>query len=68
MAAFLIEHGIAEDDLAVEERSRTTHENAVESAHLLHKRGIGKESEAEIRLADRHLSSKSATSGKWSDP
>jgi uncharacterized SAM-binding protein YcdF (DUF218 family) len=42
MATFLVEQGIAEDDLVLEERSRSTHENAVESARLLRPRGIGK--------------------------
>lgn len=42
MAAFLAEHGVAKDDLVVEEQSRSTHENAVESARLLHQRGITK--------------------------
>jgi len=42
MATFLVEHGVAEQDLMIEERSRSTYENAVEAARLLHKRGIDK--------------------------
>jgi uncharacterized SAM-binding protein YcdF (DUF218 family) len=40
MHDFLRKLGVAEGDLIVEDRSRTTYENAVESAKLLRERGI----------------------------
>jgi uncharacterized SAM-binding protein YcdF (DUF218 family) len=40
MADFLREQGVAAEDLILEERSRTTFENAVESARVLRARGI----------------------------
>ena len=40
MRQFLIEHGIEPADIVVENRSRTTHENALESCRLLRQQGI----------------------------
>jgi len=42
MRDFLLRLGVAEEDLIVEGRSRTTYENAVESAALLREHGIEK--------------------------
>lgn len=42
MRDFLREQGVAASDLIVEDRSRTTYENAVESCRLLDERGIHK--------------------------
>jgi uncharacterized SAM-binding protein YcdF (DUF218 family) len=42
MRDFLRDQGIEEDDIIVEDRSRTTHENAVECGKLLAERGIRK--------------------------
>ena len=42
MRDFLVESGVDERDLVLEERSTTTYENAVESAKLLKQRGIGR--------------------------
>ena len=41
MRDFMLQQGIAEEDLLLEDRSRTTYENAVESAKLLEERAIG---------------------------
>jgi uncharacterized SAM-binding protein YcdF (DUF218 family) len=42
MGNFLRGQGVAANDLIVEDRSQTTHENAVESCRLLNERGIHK--------------------------
>jgi uncharacterized SAM-binding protein YcdF (DUF218 family) len=42
MRDFLIQRGVPASDLIVEDRSRTTHENAVETCRLLEERGIHK--------------------------
>ncbi len=41
MREFLRDHGVREDDIIVEDRSRTTHENAVECRERLRERSIG---------------------------
>jgi len=40
MADFLLRQGVKESDLVLEESSRTTYENAVESTKLLKERGL----------------------------
>jgi uncharacterized SAM-binding protein YcdF (DUF218 family) len=40
MRDFLIQQGVVEQQLLIEDRSRTTYENAVESARILRERGI----------------------------
>jgi uncharacterized SAM-binding protein YcdF (DUF218 family) len=42
MRSFLIECGVRESDVVVEDRSRTTYENAVESGRILREIGISK--------------------------
>ncbi len=42
MHDFLTQHGVAESDILMERRSRTTHENAVLTAEKLRQRGIGR--------------------------
>src|SRR5262249_49793925 len=42
MRAFLRDQGVRAEDILVEDRSRTTHENAAECRKLLQERGIGK--------------------------
>jgi len=42
MRDFLLRHGVAQGDLLIEDRSRTTYENAAETAKLLRRRVIGK--------------------------
>lgn len=42
MADYLVELGVPEENVVAEGRSRTTHENAVESAKLLREKGITK--------------------------
>jgi len=42
MRDFFVELGIPQDDVMIEDRSRTTHENAVETAKLLRERGLEK--------------------------
>jgi len=42
MHDFLLEQGIPESDMLIEDQSRTTYENAVQTAELLGKRGIEK--------------------------
>lgn len=41
MRDFLLDLGVDAKDIVIENRSRTTHENAVETARLLRERGIG---------------------------
>ena len=40
MAEWLRRHGVAGEDILVEDRSRTTRENLLHSAHLLEQRGV----------------------------
>jgi uncharacterized SAM-binding protein YcdF (DUF218 family) len=42
MRDFLTAHGVDRSQIVVEDQSRTTHENAVETAHLLQKMGVKK--------------------------
>lgn len=42
MREFLRDHGVKDEDIFVEDRSRTTHENAVECRRLIAERGIRK--------------------------